>query len=183
METVKYSGRLIQLVHLKNGKRTFEIARRGPGVRILFHNDSHVLLTLERRREVGGFDVRVPGGKVFNRLDPWLRARDIDGEVEREALRAATEESEQEVGLRPIALHFMGKQVCGATMEWDLYCYSCTEWEDLGTQNLEPGEDISVRWHTWSDAIEAALDGSMSESRSAVMVTRLAYKLGKLHVR
>ena len=51
--------------------RTFELARRAPGVRVIIPDHraaGKVLLTKEFRRELNGGTSRLPGGKVFDTL-------------------------------------------------------------------------------------------------------------------
>lgn len=71
MSTVKYRGRIIEVVEEKYGTRTFEIARRSPGVRALIVRDGKILLSREYRTEVDEYDFRLPGGKVFDTLSEY----------------------------------------------------------------------------------------------------------------
>ncbi len=58
-------------------------------------------------------------------------------------------------------------------MEWDLYYFRVNlPTEELGEQKLEPGENIQVGWYSPTDALRLALDGSLSEDRSAAVLMR-----------
>ena len=83
-EVITHRGRMIEIVtqQMRVGSEeiVFEKARRSPGTRLLITSPDHnILLTREYRGEIGGWDYRLPGGKVFDSLEeysqPYLLAK------------------------------------------------------------------------------------------------------------
>lgn len=181
-EKVVYRGKIIEIVQLPqpNGK-VFEVARRAPGTRliILSEDGSQLLLTREHRREIGDYDFRLPGGKVFDTLEEYDAFRVSGKDILIPAEAKARGEALEETGLVFKKLHHVYTSVCGTTMEWDLYYFVIDEWEEnTAGQALEEGEDISVSWYPKAEVKEMALDGRIREDRSAAVLLRyLANKL------
>lgn len=185
-EKIVYQGKIIevveQAVQVGDKLRTFEKARRSPGTRTLVHatSTSRYLLTKEFRHETQGYDYRLPGGKVFDRLEDYNQfLATTDNSIEGiliEAKRGAMQELREEVGLciESDQLKHLYTSVCGATVEWDLYYFICAVAnENLAAQELEEGEDISVGWYTTEEVRELALSPqTMSEDRSAAVLLR-----------
>ncbi len=71
-ENILAAGKMLELVQFEvdiaGKKKTFETARRAPGVRLIFERDGKILLSREYRREIASYDYRLPGGKVFDTL-------------------------------------------------------------------------------------------------------------------
>lgn len=63
-ENILGSGRIVELIEyevdLGNKKKMFELARRAPGVRMIFERKDKILLTREFRGENDGYDYRLP---------------------------------------------------------------------------------------------------------------------------
>lgn len=184
-QKVVYQGKIIEVVEFSpDGKRTFEFARRAPGSRtIVVSSAGKILLTKEYRHEVGGYDYRLPGGKVFDKLTEYNTF--LAKEPDEQAILAVAEEGArkellEEVGLTVQNLDFLYLSRCGATVEWDLYYFVVrVEDEGLSDQQLEEGEDISVEWLTSGQARKVALDGSkFGEDRSAAVLLRFLESLG-----
>ena len=185
-EKIVYQGKIIEVVEqeiLLGGKlKTFEKARRAPGTRTLVRSQStgKYLLTKEFRHETQGYDYRLPGGKVFDRLEDYnhflATTKFSSKDMLTEAKRGAIRELREEAGLRinPEQLQHIYTSVCGATVEWDLYYFTCeVEDEALSVQALEDDEDISTAWYTAGAAMELALaPGVMSEDRSVAVLLR-----------
>ena len=72
---------------LGDKKMTFEKARRAPGVRLLIIKKNKILITKEYRDEIGEFDYRLPGGKVFDKLEEYQK--NSDGNMMDFAIKAA----------------------------------------------------------------------------------------------
>ncbi len=123
-ENILGSGRIIELIEyevdLGNKKKMFELARRAPGVRMIFERDGEILLTREFRGENDGYDYRLPGGKVFDLIE---ECRSYRGDLFEAARNAAVIEAQEECGIvvEEENLILLKVSHCGATMEWDLY--------------------------------------------------------------
>ena len=147
MEEIKYSGKIIEVVQFKNGDRVFEKARRSPGVRALIVSGERILLSKEYRTEIGGFDFRLPGGKVFDRLEEYKQH--ISEDLISYAKEAVKKEVREEVGLLVNDPKLLKVSKAGATVEWDLYYFLISDFEvNKKGQELEDGEDISFSWYT-----------------------------------
>lgn len=180
---IVYRGDLFEMVQedfeFSNKIKTFEYARRGPGTRIILVSpEKKMLLTREYRRELNSYDIRLPGGKVFDSLAEFETARKSNMSMLDLAKRAAKRELEEETGFQALQLEFIAISKCGATIQWDLYYFLCTSWllpkEEFQTQE---GEDISVVWENYSNAKHFCLDGTISEERSAINILRYLNKL------
>lgn len=174
-EEIFSKGKLFELVHLQQDDgRVFEVARRAPGVRLIIHNEAagKILLTKEFRHELGEWDYRLPGGKLFDSLDEFEAFRQSDNDILEAAKVKAIEEAQQEAGVEIAKLEFYKKSVLGATVEWDLYIFEVTEWQaSVHGQELEVGEKIEAdNWVTYDEACTMALNGSMAEERIALIL-------------
>lgn len=174
-ETIYAKGRLFELVHLtQDDGRVFEVARRAPGVRLIIADEANkkVLLTKEYRRELGEWDYRLPGGKVFDSLDEFESFRSSGEDVEDAAKKKAAAEAQQEAGVDIGDLRLFKTSVLGATVEWDLYVFESTDWQlSVDGQELEVGEKIEAdNWVTYNEAKRMILDGKMQEERIALVL-------------
>ena len=174
-EQIFSRGKIFELVHLEQDDgRIFEVARRVPGVRLIIHDEAagKVLLTKEYRRELDEWDYRLPGGKMFDSLDEFEAFRTSSDDIVEIAKVKAIDEAQQEAGVEIAKLEFFKKSVLGATVEWDLYVFEATEWQlSVEGQELEVGEKIEAdNWATYDEARTMALNGSMAEERSALIL-------------
>lgn len=174
-EEIFAKGKLFELVHLKQADgRVFEVARRAPGVRLIIHDEpaGKILLTKEFRQELGEWDYRLPGGKVFDSLDEFEAFRASGEDIVEAAKAQALNEAQQEAGVEITQLNLYKKSVLGATVEWDLYVFETTDWQlSVEGQELEVGEKIEAdNWVTYDDARTMILDGSMQEERIALVL-------------
>lgn len=131
-EEIFARGKLFELVHLKQDDgRVFEAARRAPGVRLIIHDQAagKILLTKEYRQELGEWDYRLPGGKVFDTLDEFESFRASGNDILEAAKTKAAEEAQQEAGVEITSLELYKKSVLGATVEWDLYIFEANDWQ------------------------------------------------------
>jgi ADP-ribose pyrophosphatase len=174
-ETIFAKGKLFELVHVEQPDgRVFEVARRAPGVRIIIADlaFNKVLLTREYRQELGAWDYRLPGGKVFDSLDEYDTARSEGSDLEQAALSKAAQEVEEEAGILLKSSRMYKKSTLGATVEWDLYIVESDDWEksDAG-QKLEAGEQIEAEgWYDYAVAEQMILRGDMQEERIALVL-------------
>lgn len=152
---------------------TFEYARRSPGTRLIIVSDDKVLLTKEFRREHGGWDYRLPGGKVFDRLADYNAFLKSKGDLLMRAKQAAKREAREEVGLKVKKLKHYHTSKCGATVDWDLFYFIVREFEMAKEgQRLEHGEEIEPVWLSFNMARETILKGKMKEDRSVGVLLR-----------
>lgn len=177
-EVITYRGRMIEIVtqQMRVGSEeiVYEKARRSPGTRLLITSPNHnILLTREYRDEVGGWDYRLPGGKVFDSLEEYSEAVRSGVDLLEKSKEAAQKEAQEEVGINAEDLTHLYTSKLGATVEWDLYYFRVNlPTEELGEQKLEPGENIQAGWYSPTDALRLVLDGSLSEDRSAAVLMR-----------
>lgn len=177
-EVIAYQGRIIELVTQKmrigDKEIDFEIARRSPGVRLLITSPKgKILLTKEHRGEIGGWDFRLPGGKVFDSLKEYNQALKNKVDLLKKARQAAQKEATEEAGVRAENIKYLHISRCGATIEWDLYYFLVKlSSEKLDKQKLEDGENIQVSWYSPEEALKLIFNGGMSEDRSAAILMR-----------
>lgn len=174
-EEIFAKGKLFELVHLKQEDgRVFEVARRAPGVRLIIADEVNkkVLLTKEYRRELGEWDYRLPGGKVFDALDEFESFRTSSKDIVDAAKVKAIEEAQQEAGVDIADLTLFKTSVLGATVEWNLYVFESTNWQlSVDGQELEVGEKIEAdNWVPYEDAKRMVLEGKMQEERVALIL-------------
>lgn len=176
-EIISYQGRLIEIVNqdMTDGKKTitFELARRAPGIRLILvdKDKKSVMLSKEHRYELDGYDYRLPGGKVFDSLDEYNGFLDAKSDIINPAKAKALAEAEEEVGLKLTSIEHYHTSVCGTTVQWDLIYFVCNEWVEVD-QKLEAGEVITRTEVSIEEAQKLALNGGMSEERSALVLLR-----------
>ena len=162
----------------QNGKiKTFEFARRSPGTRLIIPQADKIFLTKEFRHEVGGYDYRLPGGKVYDSLDAYNAALLSKVDIAEAAKSAAIKEAREEAGIEVKDISFFHKSVCGATVVWDLFYFVVHDFTQT-TQALEEGEDITVELVDKDKVKQMCFNGSISEERSALVLLR--YLNGKV---
>jgi len=174
-EKITYQGKIIEVVEQEieqNGKtKTFELARRSPGVRLIIPKGSGVLLSKEYRHEIQGYDYRLPGGKVYDSLAEYNSALEASTDIQEAARSAAIKEAKEEAGITIADLTFFHKSVLGATVAWDLFYFIVNKYNE-GIQHLEDGEDITMELLDRGEVEAMCLDGRISEERSALVLLR-----------
>lgn len=175
METIKYQGKIIEVIEkevdLGKTKKMFELARRSPGARLIIVRNNMVLLSKEFRHEVGGYDYRLPGGKVYDTLNEYNVALANGTDILEAAKTAAIKEAHEEVGIETTDVTHFHTSVCGATVVWDLFYFVVGEHTET-EQHLEDGEDIYIEWTEREKVKEMCLNGSISEERSALVLLK-----------
>lgn len=171
-----YEGKMFSV---ERNSRGWEKAVRAPGVRLILDDQKagKILLTREFRRELGDYDYRLPGGKVFDSLAELQAYTESRQDIIEAAVKKAIQEAREETGYKIIDPELVAKSTLGATVEWDLYVFAVTNFQrhEEG-QALEEGEDIETdRWFTYQEAREMALDGKMQEGRIALALLRYLY--------
>lgn len=182
-EEIVFQGKIVEVVNqpVKIGptKKVFETARRSPGARLIIpsKDSSKLLITREHRTEVNDWDYRLPGGKVFDSLDEYNNFINSEKDIEEEAKAAAIKEAKEEVGIKATNLYHFATSKCGATITWDLFYFVVDDFEELGGQELEEGENIEVQWLSIAEVKELALSGKMQEDRSVAVILRFLSKI------
>ncbi len=175
MDRIKYQGKILEIVEFdvtQAGKQmVFECARRSPGVRLIIPKGDTILLSKEERHEVGGYDYRLPGGKVFDTLTEYTTALAGGLDVQAEAKEAGKREAREEIGIDAKELSFFHRSVCGTTVVWDLFYFVVDAFEETA-QELGEGEDISVEAFDRATVEKMCLDGSIQEERSALVLLK-----------
>ncbi len=149
---------------------------RPPGVRLILHDAAgNILITEEFRSSLGRKDFRLPGGKVFDTLDPYLAIRSDGSSMHEAVLKAARLEAKQETGVDDIRdLAIYAKSDAGASVEWDLYYLTGTI-AARSDQELEEDEavhGIAVHFFSPQEVRAMITDGRISEDRTAGILTR-----------
>jgi ADP-ribose pyrophosphatase len=131
-----------------------------------------VLLTKEFRHELGEWDYRLPGGKVFDSLEQFEEFRISGQDIIEAAKMQAIREAQEEAGIAIANLDLYKKSVLGATVEWDLYVFETSNWQlHVDGQELEIGEKIEAdNWVAYEEARKMVLNGSMAEERIALIL-------------
>lgn len=181
---IVYQGKMFEVVEWE-GKPgvTFEAAVRSPGVRTMIECDvdgsKGLLMTRELRREAGGWDYRLPGGKVFDTLNELNAYQSENKDVAEKALQAAMRENREEAGVVGGVYEYVETSKAGASVEWDLYYYVVTGAE-VGAQELEEAEtgDIETVKLSAHDIFEKLTSREIKEGRSADMLWWWLHKNG-----
>lgn len=168
-EKIIYEGKIFQVVEQPmtyNGhNKTFELARRSPGTRLIIIKDNRILITKEFRSEHGKTDYRLPGGKVFDSLEEYKKY--LNDDLLPFAEIAAKKECLEETGLIPKNIKHFSTSKAGATIEWDLYYFIVDDFEiNLEGQRLETGEDIEIEWKTFEEVKKLCTQGLINEDRT-----------------
>ncbi|MEO7617978.1 MAG: hypothetical protein ABIS59_04020 [Candidatus Saccharibacteria bacterium] len=175
-EVVAFQGKIVEVVQMpQEDGRIFEYARRSPGVRLIVpsHDGLKLLLTKEFRRENGGYDYRLPGGKVFDKLTEYNDFLASGKNIIEPATKRAIAEGAEETGLEIKELKHFVTAVNGTTMVWDLIYFVVNEWAELTSgQALEAGEDIEVGWYELDEVRRMLAKGEIQEYRSAGVLTQ-----------
>jgi len=173
-EKVIFQWKIVEIVHqlvkIEDQELVFEIARRSPGVRLIICDKNKILLTKEYRKEIKGWDYRLPGGKVFDTLTEYNKNKK---NIKKYALVAAKRECEEEVGLVPQDSKLYYISQAWATVERDLYYYIVTKFTThTKWQQLELGEYIDVEWKTKKEILSLIQKWEMHEDRSVGVLMR-----------
>jgi hypothetical protein len=178
---IKYQGKMFEIVTFKAKPGYFyETAVRAPGVRLLieYKKDTQfgLLMTRELRhdRDRSTLDYRLPGGKVFDSLEEYNKAKDNHVDIAAQAFKQAKVEARQEVGVidgdfTPIAI-----ARAGGSVEWDLH-YFLVKNSTLGEQDLteeEKVDNIEVVFLTVKEIFDKLKNKEINEGRSADVIWR-----------
>lgn len=176
-------GRIIRLdFERRLDGQVRERAVRTPGVRALVSDGSSILVCREWREELAAWDIRLPGGKVFDELGDFEAIGSRKSAILQAARAAVARETAEETGLELSTENFrlLGISLCGATVSWDLY-YFCAKITPMALQGhasaicTEEGESTRPMLLSIQEACQAALDRRISEDRSAMWLLRYAH--------
>lgn len=149
-------------------EKTFEKFVRSPGTRIIAIRDNKIYLQKEARVETGGFDWRLPGGKVVDSFAEYKNymGKTIPDEI---ILAAALKELHEEAKLTSTSLSLFSKKVCGATVEWDLYYIVARDTSDFAPEHEHnEGEQVDdSAWFTFDEVRTKCEGGEIGEGRTA----------------
>lgn len=171
MEKITHKGKIIEVVQKEMGSWTIEFARRSPGTRVIIEKGDKIILSKEFRHELGTYDYRLPGGKVFDSLEEYNKALENNTDISEQAKISAMKEAREEVGVEAKDISFIHKSICGATVVWDLYYFLVKDFNQT-SQDLGEGENITVEEVNKEIAKEMCLNGQISEERSALVLFR-----------
>lgn len=178
-ENIVAKGKIFELVQLPQPDgRVFEVARRAPGVRVIIADQANrkLLLSREFRRELGDYDYRLPGGKVFDTLDEYAAFRASGEDIAGAAKKQAVVEAREEAGIEIAELELYKKSVLGTTVEWDLYVFVAANWQPhTDGQQLTEDEvrDIAgVEFYGFDEVRKMIFDAKMQEDRIAMILLR-----------
>ncbi len=175
MKEIVYKGKITAIeqehVQIKNKKKIFEKAFRSPGVRAIIDNGKEILLSKEYRHELGGFDWRLPGGKVFDTLTEYLLHKEKD--ILPYAEQATIQECKEEIGITVRNPKYFDKTSPGATIEWILYYFVITEFEGKHeNQYTEEGEQTRPKWISYETIKAWCMNKTIQEEATAIQLLR-----------
>lgn len=185
-ERVVYQGNILEIIQQKfqvgEQEITYELARRSPGTRlIILSPDNKLLITREYRKELGTWDYRLPGGKVFDTLSEYNQALQNKEDITAKAEQAAIKEAREEVGIDVERIRHFATSKCGASVSWDLFYFLVEQYQPIQDgQSLEHGEYIEVLTIDLDQAKQICLEGKMQEDRSVAVLLRFLYENGKI---
>lgn len=177
-ERIIAQGRLLELVTqevtIEWKTKNFEFARRAPWVRLIVpHQDGSgkILLTREYRSELGRYDYRLSGGKVFDSLAEFHEHMDNSDSMLSYTEAAVMREAREEIGIDVQTMKHLSTSWCGATIVRDLHYYEVSSYV-MWEQQLEDGEIITYDFYDIETVKQWCLDGSLDEERSAIVLLR-----------
>jgi ADP-ribose pyrophosphatase len=181
---VAFAGNIHQIVwqkmQLGDKEKTFGIAERAPGTRLIIISNGEILLSKEWRREQDTWDYRLPGGKVFDTLEEFNTFKTTEKNILEKASEAAKKEAHEEVGIEVKELTLYTVRPCGATIGWDLYYFIVSKYSELENQVLEEGEHIQINWFSIKEVISMCLEGKIKEDRSVAVLLQYLHSLKEI---
>lgn len=146
-----------------------KMVRRPPGIRALIVNKDteQILLSREYRYELGDWDYRLPGGKVFDSLKDY-KASIARGDVLEHVEKTVSKEVLEEVGVCVYHPKLYKVSHDGAGCIWDLYYYIITEYEvNEAGAFLEEDEVVEgFVFKTFDEVIQMCLTQEIHEDRT-----------------
>ena len=122
--------------------------------------------------ELGGWDYRIPGGRVFNKLKKYLHFVDSD-DMNKKIEEAVKNEAREEIGVIVNEMKHYHTSNAGSSIVWDLYYYIIEKFTySKGGQDLENTEIIEPVWLTFDEILNLFTQGMIKEDRSAAVLIR-----------
>ncbi len=175
---VAHAGSIFETVNWEDGHGLkLEAVRRSPGARLMIETEKDgmkaLLMTREIRREANGYDIRLPGGKVFDSLKDFQEYEKSRKDILPVAEAAAKKEGKEEAGISGGEYSLFEVSKAGASVEWDLFYFRVVGAE-IGEQELEKGEMGKIETITLSakEIFEKLSKREIKEGRSADMLWR-----------
>ena len=154
------------------GEMNFEKFSRPPGTRTIAIKDNKIFLQKERRFELGGFDWRLPGGKVFDNFEEYKPY--IDDEVPQEKIvTGAKSELKEEAEIEAENWEVIDKKACGSTVDWDLYYLVARDITEGVEIDHHEAEEIEERgWFSFGEVEEMCKKGKIQEGRTVAVLLK-----------
>ena len=169
-ERVRFRGDRVAVVERPmagaDGVERVECARRAPGVRHLVVGDDGLLLVPDGPQGPGEPTWRLPGGPAFDSYPGYAAVRHGDADEGAAVDDAAGRVLRVRVGLEPVEPERLAVLAAGPGVEFDLYYYLVERHRPAPRD----GDPSDATWAALDDARAAALDGRLSEPRSALAV-------------
>lgn len=193
MDKIKFEGKLFQIIeksriaHIKTDGNeiekevVWEMASRPPGVRAVIVQEDFILLNKEYRYELGKWDYRLPGGKVFDSLKEYAECRKKE-DIEQKIYSQLQTELREEADIEIHDAKLLRMDTLGFRIEWDLYYYLVQKFDILPSFYSSKSQKTEYEFieHCWvgmEEALQICIKGEMQESRSAY--TLMSFLLNK----
>jgi len=138
-----------------------------------------MLITKEYRYELGEYDYRLPGGKVFDSLKEYREAISKKSDILKCAIKAAKKECLEEAGIIAKSAKLFQASKAGLTVAWDLFYFIVDDFKlSRQGQRLEHDEIIHPEWRIFKEVKELCLDNKIQEDRTAGVLLRFLLKNG-----
>lgn len=153
--------------NIKNVKRN--MVRRPPGIRALIvdKENKKILFSREFRYELNDWDLRLPGGKVFDSLEDYKKSLENDDVLEHVEMTVPKEVLE-EIGLIVKNPKLIKVSKDGAGVIWDLYYYEITDYAiSESGPHLEEDEVIQgYIWKSFDEIVDLCKQNLIHEDRT-----------------
>lgn len=145
------------------------MVRRPPGIRALIVDKEKrkILFSREFRYELNDWDLRLPGGKVFDSLEDYKISLE-KGDVLEHVEMTVPKEVHEEIGLVVKNPKLIKVSKDGAGVIWDLYYYEITDYEvSKDGPQLEEDEVIQgYVWKSYDEVIDLCNQNLIHEDRT-----------------
>ena len=178
-EKIIFEGKTFEIAsqQLRGAKKPIEIARRAPGVRLIIIDGMNMLITKEYRYELGEYDYRLPGGKVFDSLKEYKESISKKSDILKCAIKAAKKECLEETGVIAKSVKLFQASKAGLTVAWDLFYFIVDDFElSRHGQKLEHDEIIHPEWKTFWEVRKLCLNNKIQEDRTVGILLRFLLK-------